>query len=57
MAFFVMNTFLDITFYVCEYKQMAKSDGRGLGYEPPCDTFQGQISRAAANNRVCGHAW
>ena len=36
---------------------MAKSEGRGLGYGPPCDIiFQGQISRAAANNRVCGHA-
>ena len=35
------------------YKQMAKSDGRGLGYGPPCDKLQGQISRTAANNRVC----
>ncbi len=35
---FRKKTFLDITFYFCEYKQMAKSEGRGLGYGPPCDT-------------------
>ena len=23
---------------ICKYKQMAKSEGRGLGYGPPCDT-------------------
>ena len=35
---------------------MAKSEGRGLGYGPPCDThFQGQRLRATANN-TCGHA-
>ena len=32
------NTLSDITFYLCEYKKMAKSEDRCLGYRPPCDT-------------------
>ena len=38
ISIFAKNTFSDITFYLCEYKQMAKSEGRCLAYRPPCDT-------------------
>ena len=56
MAIFVKNTFSDITFYLCEYKQISTSGGR-LGCGPPCDTVsRPYILRAAANNRVRGHA-
>ena len=38
IAICVKKTFSDITFYFCQYKQTSRSEGRYLGYRPPCDT-------------------
>ena len=58
MAIFVKNTFSDITFYLCEYStskcQNQEIDVWVVGHL--VTQFQGQVLRAAANNRVCGHA-
>ena len=43
-------------FMQVQTKLMSKSEGQCLGFRPPVTQFQGQILRAAANNRVCGHA-
>ena len=59
MTIFVKSTSSDITFYLCEYINISKFKNQEVDVWVVghlVTQFQGQILRAAANNRVRGHA-